>query len=85
MITELCKNFKIQHHNSSPYRAKINGAVEPANKNIKKIVQKMTDIQILARDVAIFSSWVPYLNTDVDKGNTLFFGKIGRASCRERV
>lgn len=41
MITELCQNFKIQHHNSSPYRPKMNGAVEAANKNIKKIVQKM--------------------------------------------
>ena len=28
-------------HNSSPYRPQTNGAVEAANKNIKKIVQKM--------------------------------------------
>ena len=42
MIAELCEQFKIQHHNSSPYRPKMNGAVEAANKNIKKIVQKMT-------------------------------------------
>ena len=42
MITELCEQFKIRHHNSSPYRPKMNGAVEAANKNIKKIVQKMT-------------------------------------------
>ena len=42
MITELCTQFKIQHHNSSPYRPKMNGAVEAANKNIKKIIQKMT-------------------------------------------
>nr|KYP42726.1 Pol polyprotein [Cajanus cajan] len=40
MITELCDSFKIQHHNSSPYGPKMNGAVEAANKNIKKIVQK---------------------------------------------
>ena len=25
MIIELCKQFKIQHHNSSPYRPKMNG------------------------------------------------------------
>lgn len=37
----MCESFKIQHHNSSPYRPKMNGAVEAANKNIKKIVQKM--------------------------------------------
>lgn len=41
MMKELCKSFKIEHHNSSPYRPKMNGAVEAANKNIKKIVQKM--------------------------------------------
>ena len=41
MITALCEQFKIQHHNSSPYRTKMNGAVEAANKNIKKIIQKM--------------------------------------------
>ena len=41
MMSELCDEFKIQHHNSSPYRPKMNGAVEAANKNIKKIIQKM--------------------------------------------
>ncbi|XP_052735536.1 uncharacterized protein LOC128197521 [Vigna angularis] len=41
MMTELCEEFKIHHLNSSPYRPKMNGAVEAANKNIKKIVQKM--------------------------------------------
>ena len=41
MMKELCQNFDIQHHNSSPYRPKMNDAVEAANKNIKKIVQKM--------------------------------------------
>ena len=42
MITALCVQFKIQHHNSSPYRPKMNGDVEVANKNIKKIIQKKT-------------------------------------------
>jgi len=41
MMNELCEEFKIKHHNSSPYRPKMNGAVEAANKNIKKIIQKM--------------------------------------------
>ena len=41
MMTELCVEFKIEHHNSSPYRPKMNGMVEAANKNIKKIIQKM--------------------------------------------
>ena len=42
MMGEMCEEFKIQHHNSTPYRPKMNGAVEAANKNIKKIIQKMT-------------------------------------------
>src|ERR1043165_9832650 len=41
MITELCMQFKIKHHNSSPYQPKMNGIVEAANKNLKKIIQKM--------------------------------------------
>jgi len=40
-MSELCEEFKIKHYNSSPYRPKMNGAVEAANKNIKKIIQKM--------------------------------------------
>ena len=42
MMKEMCEDFKIQHHNSMPYKPKMNGVVEAANKNIKKIVQKMT-------------------------------------------
>ena len=41
MVEALCKDFKIAHHNSSPYTPKMNGAVEAAKKNIKKIIQKM--------------------------------------------
>ena len=35
--------IQVKHHNSSPYRPKMNGVVEAANKNVKKIVAKMTD------------------------------------------
>ncbi|EOX94716.1 RNA-directed DNA polymerase (Reverse transcriptase), Ribonuclease H [Theobroma cacao] len=44
MMKEVCAKFKIKHHNSTPYRPKMNGAVEAANKNIKRIIEKMTDI-----------------------------------------
>ncbi|RDY02026.1 Pol polyprotein, partial [Mucuna pruriens] len=40
MMTKLCEQFMIKHHHSTPYHPKMNGAVEVANKNIKKIVQK---------------------------------------------
>ncbi|PKI63034.1 hypothetical protein CRG98_016558 [Punica granatum] len=42
IIGELCAQFKVQHRNSTPYRPQMNGAVEAANKNIKKIIEKMT-------------------------------------------
>ncbi|KAG8503896.1 hypothetical protein CXB51_001830 [Gossypium anomalum] len=42
-IAEVCNQFKVKHHNLSPYRPKMNRAVEAANKNIKKIVDKMTE------------------------------------------
>jgi len=41
MMKEICEDFKIEHHNSTSYRPKMNGAVEAANKNIKNINQKM--------------------------------------------
>ena len=43
MIEQIYEQFKIKHHNSAPYRPKMNGTVEAANKNVKKIVAKMTD------------------------------------------
>ena len=43
MMDQICEQFKIKHHNSIPYRPKMNGAVQVANKNVKKIVAKMTD------------------------------------------
>ncbi|PKI46291.1 hypothetical protein CRG98_033317 [Punica granatum] len=42
MAHTLCAQFKILHRNSSPYRPQMNGVVEAANKNIKKIIKKMT-------------------------------------------
>ena len=43
MVTEVCTKFKIKHHNSVPYRPKMNDAVEAANKNVKKIIAKATE------------------------------------------
>ncbi|XP_070041356.1 uncharacterized protein [Nicotiana tomentosiformis] len=41
LMKEVCEKFKIEHRNSTPYRPKANGAIEAANKNIKKILRKM--------------------------------------------
>ena len=48
MVTEICTRFKVKYHNSVPYRPKMNGAVEAANKNVKKIIAKASaDLEIL--------------------------------------
>ena len=44
MITKICTQFKIKHYNSIPYRPKMNGTMEVANKNMKKIITKATEI-----------------------------------------
>ena len=36
--TELLQRYGIEHHKSSPYRPQANGAVEVANKNVKRIL-----------------------------------------------
>ncbi|XP_070023446.1 uncharacterized protein [Nicotiana sylvestris] len=38
LMKEVCQQFKIMHRNSTLYHPKANGAVEAANKNIKKIL-----------------------------------------------
>ena len=43
LMREICEQFKIIHRNSTAYRPQMNGAVEAANKNIKKILRKMID------------------------------------------
>ena len=43
MVIEVCTRFKIKHHNLVPYRSKMNGMVEVANKNVKKIITKATE------------------------------------------
>ncbi|XP_075665460.1 uncharacterized protein LOC142635137 [Castanea sativa] len=46
MIQQLYQQFKIEYENSAPYRPKMNGVVEAVNKNIKKILVKMTNEQL---------------------------------------
>jgi len=38
VIIELFAKWKIKHSNSSPYRPKMNGVLETANENVKKII-----------------------------------------------
>ena len=42
-VDTLIQEYVIQHHRSSAYRPQTNGAVEAANKNIKRILRKMVE------------------------------------------
>ncbi|XP_071926357.1 uncharacterized protein [Coffea arabica] len=43
MVDGLCEQFKVRYRNSTIYRLQMNGAVEAANENLKKIICKMTE------------------------------------------
>ncbi|XP_015060251.1 uncharacterized protein LOC107006135 [Solanum pennellii] len=43
LMREICEQFKITHRNSNTYRPQMNGDLEAANNNIKKILRKMID------------------------------------------
>ena len=43
LMRNICEQFNINHRNSTAYRLQMNGVVEAANKNIKKILRKMID------------------------------------------
>ncbi|KAA3486006.1 receptor-like protein 12 [Gossypium australe] len=73
MILEVCNQFKIKHHNSSPYRPKMNGAVEAANKNIKKIVGKMTETYKNWHEKLPFAFYAYQTSVRTSTGATPFF------------
>ena len=41
-VRQLLRSYKVEHHKFSPYRPQENRAVKATNKNIKKILSKMT-------------------------------------------
>ena len=43
LMRNICELFKITHQYSTAYRPQMNGVIEAANKNIKKILRKMID------------------------------------------
>ncbi|XP_049358681.1 uncharacterized protein LOC125823330 [Solanum verrucosum] len=46
LMKEICEQFKITHQNSTTFCPQMNGTVEAANKNIKKILRKIIDNHI---------------------------------------
>nr|XP_009795226.1 PREDICTED: uncharacterized protein K02A2.6-like [Nicotiana sylvestris] len=42
-MRDICEKFNIVHRNSTTYKPQMNGAVEEANKNIKRMLRKIVD------------------------------------------
>ncbi|XP_060182457.1 uncharacterized protein LOC132612143 [Lycium barbarum] len=43
LMKDISEQFKITHRNSTAYRSRMSGAIDAANKNIKRILRKMVD------------------------------------------
>lgn len=76
MVKDFCDRFKISNHNSTPYRLKMNGAIEAANKNIKKIVGKMTEnYKDWHKKLPFCFIWLPNISTNIYWRDSFLFGK----------
>ena len=53
----LVQEYGIQHHRSSAYKPQTNGAVEAANKNIKRILRKMVETSRDGSEKLPFALW----------------------------
>ena len=50
---ELLQKYSIEHHKSSPYQPQANGAVEAANKNVKRILLKMVKLTKIGLNISL--------------------------------
>ena len=57
-VDTLVQRYSIRHHRSSAYRSQINGTVEVANKNIKKILRRMVKTFQDCSEKLPFALWV---------------------------
>ena len=56
-VIDLLDKYNVAFHKSSTYQPQTNGAVEPANKNIKHILQKLVDTYRDWLDKLPFALW----------------------------
>ena len=56
-VDTLLQKYGIRHHRSFAYRPQTNGAVEAANKNIKRILRKMVESSLDWSKKLHFSLW----------------------------
>ena len=71
-VVELLEKYNVAFHKSSTYRPQTNGAVEAANKNIKRILQKMVETYQDWPDKLPFALWGYRTSTRTSTGVTLY-------------
>ncbi|XP_057962261.1 uncharacterized protein LOC131153824 [Malania oleifera] len=62
----------VRHHNSAPYRSQMNGVMKAANKNIKNILEKMTETYKDWHDKLPFTLLAYRTTVHTSPGATLF-------------
>ena len=76
-VDTLVQEYGIQHHRSSAYRPQTNGAVEAANKNIKRILSKMVKTSRDWSENLPFALWAyrtSFRTSTGDKPYSLVYG-----------
>ena len=56
-VDTLLQRYGVQHHRSFAYNPQTNGAVEAANKNIKRILRKMVETSCDWSEKLLFALW----------------------------
>ena len=70
LVDTLVQEYGIQHHRSSEYRPQTNGAVEAANKNIKRILRKMVETSRDWLEKLPFALWSYRTSFRISTGST---------------
>ena len=70
LVDTLVQEYGIQHHRSSAYRSQTNGAVEAANKNIKRILRKMVETSRDWLEKLPFALWAYRTSFRISTGST---------------
>ena len=68
----LVQKYGIRHHRSSAYRPQTSGAVEAANENIKRILQKMVETSRDWSEKLHFALWAYHTSFHTSTGATPF-------------
>ena len=72
-VDTLLQRYGVQHHRSSAYKPPTNGAVEAANKNIKRILRKMVETSRDWSEKIPFALWAyRTLLSHLYRSHTLF-------------